>query len=78
MVKKESKLITENSFKNDCEVKKVLVSFSQRYTDTKNEPVPEWRFTVKKESKLITEKSFTNDCEVRMVLLFSSQRYTET
>ena len=30
--KRNQKLITENSFKIDGEVKKVLVSFSQRYT----------------------------------------------
>ena len=70
MVKKESKLITQNSFKNDVEVKKVLVSSSQRYTETKNEPVPAWRFMVKKESKLITENSFKNDCEVKKVISF--------
>ena len=70
MVKRESKLITENSFKNDCEVKKVLVSFSQRDAETKNEPVPAWRFMVKKESKLMTQNSFKNDCQVKKLISF--------
>ena len=70
MVKKESKLITEKSFKNHCEVKMVLVSSSQRYTEAKNEPVPAWHFMVKKESKLITENSFKNDCDVKKVICF--------
>ena len=67
MVKKQSKLSTEKSFKNDCEVKMLLVSSSQRYTETKNEPVPPWCLMVNKESKLITEKSFKNDYELKMV-----------
>ena len=70
MVKKESKLITENSFKNDCEVKKILVSSSQRHTETKNEPVTAWRIMLKKESKLITENSFKNDGELKNVISF--------
>ena len=70
MVKKQSKLITENSFKNDCEVKMVLVSSSQRSAETKNEPVPAWRFMVKKKPKLITENSFKNDCDVKKVIRF--------
>ena len=70
MVKKESKLSTEKSFKNDCEVKMLLLSSSQRYADTKNEQVPAWRFMVKMQSKLITENSFKNDCEVKNVISF--------